>query len=62
MRAVTIGMVPITSATMPTFTPSTTAQYRLPNCSASCNVPTTAQCSATRPRGQAAPESSASAA
>ncbi len=53
MRAVTIGMVPITSAVMPIFTPSATLRYTPPNCSASDSAPTTALCQAARPRGHA---------
>ena len=51
MSAVTIGMVPMTSAQMPTFTPSPAARYSAPNCSASDRAPTTALCSSSRPRG-----------
>jgi hypothetical protein len=58
---VTIGIVPMTSAISPTFTPRAAAKYKGPNCSASDSAPTTALCRAARPRGQATPPSPASA-
>ena len=50
----TIGIVPMTSAMRPTFTPRSAARYKVPNCTASDRAPTTALCSAVRARGHAA--------
>ena len=60
--AVTIGMMPVTSAISPRLTPRAAAKYTHPNCSASEVAPTTVLCSSSRPRGQAARAKSASSA